>query len=137
MKFNLKSAKKLLKQYKEITETKLNNTFQALSGPYDQVEALKRLTNFGSSQCSLCQQANSIAGQWGLRCFHCVWGRDIDKLLNLNYVPCSHSGESRPTYLAIINATTARNLYEAIQDRIIILEKVIKEIEGVKNDLET
>lgn len=112
---NIDAAKKLLKQYKEITLSQLEHEFT--SGDSGN-EVMQNLTGFGCIfTCQLCAEAMDISGSDNPYsfCNFCVY-RDTPK----GNFHCVDN-----TYKAMSDATNAKSLYTALQNRIKHLEKAI------------
>lgn len=107
---NIEAAKELLERYKSITLEQLENYFKLY--PYLKGRGiLNRITHFGSSDCLLCV---------GARCFcrNCIYSF---RVTNEWDVPCTDI-----IYKEMKNATSAEELFNAIQKRISYLTHVIE-----------
>ena len=107
---NIEAAKKLLGKYKSITLEQLENYFKLY--PYLKGKGiLNRITHFGSMDCLICI---------GARCFcrNCIYSF---RITNKWDTPCMDI-----IYKEMENATSAEELYNAIQKRISYLTHVIE-----------
>lgn len=107
---NLKEAKELLEKYKSITLEQLENYFKSypfLKGK----DILNRITNFGTIDCLICE---------GARCFceNCIYSFRIKNKWN---TPCKDI-----IYREMAEATSAEELFNALQKRISYLTHVIE-----------
>lgn len=106
---NLKEAKELLEKYKSITLEQLKRRYKRCPG-YDGELIMQTFTDFGTIYCILCKSVDSD-------CSKCIYSfRD-----------------EQPTpqcvdiiYREMSNATSAEELYNAIQKRISYLTHVIE-----------
>lgn len=109
---NLKEAKELLEKYKSITLEELEQKYKifALKHFCFGREIMRRITGFGSSSCILCIGVNSV-------CKNCIYSfRNSQR-----EVPCIDI-----IYKEMEDATSAEELYNAIQKRISYLTHVIE-----------
>lgn len=107
---NLKEAKELLWRYKCITLEQLENYFKLY--PYLKGgDILNKITYFGSIDCLLCV---------GARCFckNCIYSF---RIVNKWNIPCMDI-----IYREMAKASSAEELYNALQKRISYLTHVIE-----------
>lgn len=124
---NILSAKALLALYQEITLEQVQEREQHVRKQGlkpDGVLILESLTGFGcTTTCTLCREAKTIAQNWEeskVFCKHCIYNDGwFDDFYCIDI-----------TYQAICHATTAKEVYEALQQRIDYLAKVINEYEN-------
>lgn len=122
---NINAAKKLLSKYKKITLEQLEERFESLniklckecSGVY----VMESFTGFGScSTCMLCLEARKLSldclNFFDDFCEHCVYA-----LSNGCSPYCLDE-----LYDKIVYSSNAKELYEALQERIKYLEQTIK-----------
>lgn len=117
---NLKEAKELLEKYKSITIEELEQKYKIIASEHFHYKKGKRvmhsITRFGSSHCILCIGVNS-------NCPNCIYSfRD-----KTPYLSCIDI-----IYKEMENATSAEELYNAIQKRISYLTHVIEWYESYK-----
>ena len=107
---NLKEAKELLEKYKSITLKDLEKNYNLF--PYlEGCDIMYRITEFGSSKCILCTSAH-------YHCDNCIYSfRKKEE----HTIPCMDI-----IYKEISHATSAEELYNAIQKRISYLTHVIE-----------
>lgn len=107
---NLKEAKELLEKYKSITLEQLENYFKLYSFLKGK-GILNRITNFGTVNCLLCV---------GARCFcrNCIYSF---RTTNKWDIPCMDI-----IYREMAEATSAEELFNALQKRISYLTHVIE-----------
>ena len=123
---NIISAKNLLNQYKAITLSDLQERKEQLSpnGKYSNCLAiLESFTGFGSiNSCQLCRAAKNLAKNWTepkVFCQYCIYkDNHFDDYYCVDI-----------TYSAICNAETVEELYNAVQARIKVLSKAIRDYE--------
>lgn len=122
---NINAAEKLLSKYKEITLEQLEERFESLKiklcRECDGKDIMESFTGFGScSTCVLCIEARKLLhtnlNHWEDFCGHCVY-----KLNSTHYPYCIDD-----LYNKIIFSSNAKELYEALQERINYLEQTIK-----------
>lgn len=105
---NLKEAKELLEMYKSITLEQLEEDYEKdpfLSG----FDILNKITGFGNTtSCILCKAVDE-------GCINCIYSFRIDE------IPCLDK-----IYIEMNKATSAEELYNAIQKRISYLTHVIE-----------
>jgi hypothetical protein len=107
---NIEAAKELLEMYKSITLEELENRFKA--EPYlDGKRILLKMTNFSSVYCIICVAANRI-------CSNCLYSFRKE---NEWHIPCMDI-----IYKEMERATSAEELFNAIQKRISYLTHVIE-----------
>lgn len=129
---NLNAAQELLKLYKTITLNQIKVEYKQLLNTKNHDiaghDVLEVITGFGSNEkCKLCTEARQIAKSNDPRifCQHCVY--------NDGYYDDFYCIDT--TYTAICNAENPDDIYQALQDRIIYLEKIIKKLtENEKNN---
>ena len=113
---NIKEAKELLEKYKSITLEQLEKYFKLY--PYLRSKGiLNRITHFGSIDCLLCVGA-------GCFCKKCIYSF---RITNKWDTPCMDI-----IYREMSNATSAEELFNAIQKRISYLTHVIEWYESFK-----
>ena len=105
---NLKEAKKLLEKYKSITLEQLEQRYKRYPG-YRGKFIMFTFTDFGTTSCLLCKSVNS-------NCSDCIYS-----FRNENPIQCIDI-----IYKEIYNATSAEELYNAIQKRISYLNHIIE-----------
>lgn len=119
----INAAKKLIQEYKNITLENLIKEWNKYQS-WENVEGdtiLNSFTGFGDkSECPLCVQANK-------RCEHCIHKYNPNWEDKREY-PCLEE-----TYDKIEESKDADSLYEAIQERINYLEKLISYAEQQTN----
>lgn len=122
---NINAAEKLLSKYKEITLEQLEERFESLNAKLCRdchgSSVMESFTGFGScSTCILCQEAKKLShsNSNGLKdsCEYCVY-----KLNDISYPYCLDE-----IYDKIVYSSNAKELYEALQERINYLEQIIK-----------
>ena len=117
---NLKEAKELLEKYKSITLEELEQKYKIFALKRFHFKEGKRvmhsITRFGSSHCILCIGANSV-------CSNCIYSFRKEKpaLQCMDII-----------YKEMENATSAKELFNAIQKRIRYLTHVIEWYESFK-----
>ena len=122
---NINAAEKLLSKYKEITLEQLEERFESLKiklcrDCYGK-DVMESFTGFGScSTCMLCLEARKLSldclNYFEDFCEHCVY-----KFSNVCYPYCVDK-----LYYKIVCSSNAKELYEALQERINYLEQIIK-----------
>lgn len=107
---NLKEAKELLEKYKSITLEQLEEDYEKdpiLSG----FDILNKITGFGNTtSCILCKAVNE-------ECVNCIYSFRIDE----RPFPCIDK-----IYTEMDKATSAEELFNAIQKRISYLTHIIE-----------
>lgn len=123
---NILSAKALLVSYKAITLEQLQECEQLVRKhgfKPDGILILKPLTGFGdTATCTLCKEAKTIAQNWEepkVFCEHCIYNDGWFASFSCVDV----------TYHAVCHATNAKEVYEALQQRIDYLTKLINDYE--------
>lgn len=107
---NIEAAKILLEMYKGITLEELENRFK--ERPYlDGKSILLKMTNFSSIHCIICKAAIHM-------CSNCLYSFRKE---NKWHIPCMDI-----IYKEMETATSAEELYNAIQKRISYLTHVIE-----------
>lgn len=107
---NLKEAKELLEIYKSITLEELEQKYK--SHPYHSgKQIMQTFTNFGTVYCILCKSVNSF-------CSNCIYSFRKESEW---HIPCMDI-----IYKEMANATSAEELFNAIQKRISYLNHVIQ-----------
>lgn len=107
---NLKAAKELLEIYKSITIEELENRFK--KRPYlDGGDVLLKITSFGTLYCIICEAASQT-------CSNCLYSFRKESEWD---IPCMDI-----IYKEMKNATSAEELFNAIQKRISYLNNVIQ-----------
>ena len=112
---NLKEAKELLEKYKSITLEQLEQRYKRYPG-YKGKLIMQTFTDFGTIFCILCKSANKD-------CSNCIYSfrNEIPLLQCIDII-----------YKEICNATSAEELFNAIQKRISYLTHVIEWYESFK-----
>ena len=106
---NLKTAKKLLEDYKSITLEQLEQKYKSFPG-YRGKFIMCTFTDFGTTSCVLCNSVNS-------NCSDCIYSfRNENPAL-----PCMDI-----IYKEMKNASSAKELFKAIQKRISYLSHIIQ-----------
>lgn len=122
---NINAAKKLLSKYKEITLEQLEERFESLNTKLCRecsgAIVMESFTGFGScSTCILCLEAKKLSPKLSNYredfCEHCIY-----KFSNVCYPYCLDE-----LYDKIVRSSNAKELYEALQERINYLEQTIK-----------
>lgn len=107
---NLKAAKELLEKYKSITLEQLEEDYEGDFIPLG-FDILNKITGFGeTTSCILCKAVNGV-------CVNCIYSFRISG----RKVPCLDE-----IYKEMENATSAEELYNALQKRISYLTHVIE-----------
>lgn len=106
---NLKEAKELLKKYKSITLEQLEQKYKKYSISKGKF-IMQTFTDFGTVHCILCESVNGV-------CSNCIYSfRNEKRVLQCMDV----------IYKEMENATSAEELYNAIQKRISYLTHIIE-----------
>lgn len=116
---------KLIEKYKGISLEQLKGLFNEENTSGDDV--MRLVTGFGDTlSCSICEDARQKAykGQ-RYNCEYCIY-RKLFPNTNPNSLYCINE-----SYYRISEADTAEELYEAIQERIRVLEQAIKDYENI------
>ena len=106
---NLKAAKKLLGDYKSITLEQLKCLYKEFSLKKGKT-VMSDLTAFGTTDCLLCEAANNM-------CHKCIYSFRLDT----QRLPCMDI-----IYKEMENASSAEELFNAIQKRISYLSHIIQ-----------
>lgn len=106
---NLKAAKKLLEEYKDITLEQLKYRYKEFSLQRGKT-VMSSLTGFSTANCPICKAANN-------ECTRCIYSFRLDA----QPLPCMDI-----IYKKMENATSAEKLFDAIQKRINYLAHVIE-----------
>ena len=106
---NLKEAKELLEKYKRITLGELEHRYKRHPGNKGKF-IMQTFTDFGTVYCILCKSANGI-------CLNCIYSF-------INEKPALQCMDS--IYKEMENATSAEELFNAIQKRISYLTHIIE-----------
>lgn len=107
---NIKAAKELLEKYKSITLEQLEQKYKRFPGHKGKF-IMGTFTDFGTIYCILCKSVNSV-------CLNCIYSfRKESKW----HIPCIDI-----IYNEMCNATSAEELFNAIQKRIRYLTHVIE-----------
>ncbi len=117
---------KLIEKYKGVSLEQLKGLFNEENTSGDDV--MRLVTGFGDTlSCSICEDARQKAPK-GQRysCEYCIYRKlfpntDLDSLYCIN-----------DSYYRISEADTAEELYEAIQERIQVLEEAIENYESIR-----
>ena len=117
---NLKEAKELLEKYKSITLEELEQKYKIFAPKRfhfrEGREIMRRITRFGTSCCILCIGANDT-------CLNCIYSfrKENSALQCIDII-----------YKEMENASSAEELFNAIQKRISYLTHVIEWYESFK-----
>ena len=112
---NLKEAKELLEKYKSITLEQLEQKYKRYPY-YNGKLIMQTFTGFGTIYCIICESANN-------NCSNCIYSfRDEKSALQCMDI----------IYREMEKATSAEELYNAIQKRISYLTHVIEWYESYK-----
>ena len=123
---NINAAEKLLSKYKEITLEQLEERFESLNAKLCREcsggNVMESFTGFGScSTCMLCIEAKKLLPNYSNHykdfCEYCVYTLSND----VCYPYCLDE-----LYNKIVYSSNAKELYEALQERINYLEQTIK-----------
>ena len=107
----IEAAKKLIERYNEITIDDVDK-----HGVLSSFDKANKLTGYGmETTCILCTACN-------LKCIDCIYDNSII------YAGCS-GGLNKPTFDAIDNARTARQLVFAFKNRAAHISKIVELIE--------
>lgn len=106
---NLKAAKKLLEEYKNITLEQLKYLYKEFSLQRGKT-VMSCLTAFSTTDCPLCKAANNM-------CNRCIYSFRLDA----QRLPCMDI-----IYKEMENASSAEELFNAIQKRISYLSHIIQ-----------
>lgn len=106
---NIEAAKKLLEKYKSITLEELKQKYKKFSG-YKGKLIMSTFTSFGTVYCILCTSANGT-------CSNCIYSFRNEK----SALQCMDT-----IYKEMENATSAEELYNAIQKRISYMNHIIQ-----------
>lgn len=105
----IEAAKELLGRYKSITLEQLEQRYKNLPNNKGKF-IMKTFTNFGTVYCTLCQSVDSV-------CSNCIYSyRDEEHTFKCMDI----------IYKEMENATSAEELYNAIQKRISYLTHIIE-----------
>lgn len=122
----MKALVNLIKKYKTITLEQLKGLFNEENTSGDDV--MRLVTGFGDIEsCSICEDARQKAPKRErYSCEYCIYRKlfpntDPDSLYCIN-----------DSYYRISEADTAEELYEAIQERIQVLEEAIENYESIR-----
>ena len=107
---NLKAAKELLEKYKSITLEELEQKYKIDSNWKGQ-RVMKSITGFGTTHCPICAEVSK-------GCEECIYSF---RIVNSWDIPCMDI-----IYKEIEEATSAEELFNAIQKRISYLTHVIE-----------
>ena len=107
---NLRAAKKLLEKYKSITLEQLEQRYKRYPD-YEGKLIMQTFTDFGTSYCILCKSVNSY-------CLNCIYSFRNEEKLALQCMDI--------IYKEMEKASSAEELFEAIQKRISYLTHVIE-----------
>lgn len=106
---NIEAAKELLEKYKSITLEELEQKYKRYPG-YKGKFIMATFTDFGTIYCILCKAANNM-------CSRCIYLFRLD----IQRLPCMDI-----IYKEMENATSAEELYNALQKRISYLNHIIQ-----------
>ena len=106
---NLKAVKKLLEEYKNITLEQLEQKYKRFPGASGKF-IMYTFTDFGTTSCILCKSVNST-------CSACIYSFRP----NVQRLPCMDI-----IYKEMENASSAEELFNAIQKRISYLSHIIQ-----------
>ena len=107
---NLKAAKKLLEEYNSITLEQLKYLYKEFSLQRGKT-VMSGLTAFSTTDCPLCKAANNM-------CTRCIYSFRLEVQWG---IPCIDI-----IYREMANASSAEELFNAIQKRISYLTHVIE-----------
>lgn len=121
---NINAAEKLLSKYKEITLEQLEERFKLLNTELRREchgwNVMESFTGFGScSTCILCLEAKKLSHSNSNGCKDCC-DYCVYKLNDIPYPYCIDK-----LYDKIVDSSNAKELYEALQERINYLEQII------------
>ena len=106
---NIEAAKKLLEKYKSITLENLKQKYKIFPG-YNGKRIMQTFTDFGTVFCIICKSANNV-------CSNCIYSfrneNPVHQCMDIIYKEMS-------------NATSAEELFNAIQKRISYLTHIIE-----------
>lgn len=106
---NLEAAKKLLEEYKSITLEQLEQEYKSFFGHRGKF-IMFTFTDFGTTSCILCKSVNS-------NCSDCIYSFRSD----VKRLPCMDI-----IYKEMEKASSAKELFNAIQKRISYLSHIIQ-----------
>jgi hypothetical protein len=113
---NIEAAKKLLEKYKSITLEQLIQNYELLAPKHFRFreggKVLRNITYFGTHHCIICEEARC-------NCKNCIYSFRIEE--NKWDIPCMDI-----IYKEMRDATSAEELFNAIQKRISYLNNVIQ-----------
>ena len=106
---NIEAAKKLLERYKSITLENLKQKYKIFPG-YNGKRIMQTFTDFGTVFCIICKSVNSV-------CSNCIYSfrKENSALQCMDII-----------YKEIENATSAVELFNALQKRISYLNHIIQ-----------
>lgn len=107
---NLKEAKELLEIYKSITLEQLKDIYKR-HPDWEGLVVMSIITDFGTIYCPICKGASHV-------CKNCIYSF---RIVNKRDTPCMDI-----IYKEMKNATSAEELFNAIQKRISYLTHVIE-----------
>lgn len=121
----MKALLKLIEEYKGISLELLRSLFNEENKFGDDVMGL--ITGFGNmTKCSICEDARQKAPEYLLRpCEYCIY-RKLFPNTDPDSTYCLDA-----SYYHIAESESAEELYEAIQERIQVLEQAIKDYENI------
>ena len=106
---NIEAAKELLEMYKSITLENLKQKYKIFPG-YNGKRIMQTFTDFGTVFCIICKSANNV-------CSNCIYSfrKENPALQCIDII-----------YREMSNATSAEELFNAIQKRISYLTHIIE-----------
>ena len=116
---NLKEAKELLERYKNITLEQLKDIYKR-HPDWEGLGVMSSITDFGTIYCLICEGASHV-------CKKCIYSF---RIVNKWDVPCMDI-----IYNEMKNATSAEELFNALQKRISYLNHIIQWYETNKTSV--
>jgi hypothetical protein len=117
---------KLIEEYKGISLELLKGLFNEENTTGDNVMNL--ITGFGSTEsCSICKDAKQTASKDRRNYCECCIYRKLFPNTDPDSLYCTNE-----SYYSISEAENAEELYEAIQERIQVLEQAIEDYENIR-----
>ena len=120
-KINIRAARKLVKRYESFDPSKAN----PYNGPFLTLVSVKG----DNSTCILCDEADMISDQEKTPkekvCSHCIYG---DKAMG----PACYAGKNKPTYRAMENASSLKDLQVTMLARAAYIRQLVKTKHNIK-----
>ena len=117
---------KLIEKYKEVSLELLKSSFNEENTTGDDV--MRFVTGFGDTQsCSICEDARQKALKDQRNYCECCIYRKLFPNTDPDSLYCTND-----SYYSISEAENAEELYEAIQERIKVLEQAIVDYENIR-----